>query len=161
MDEWQEHKPQSPMFSDYLGVNTNISQQEQLGWNSFMHVFLSTKWKSIYENHCTWLKNHKTGTSSASMFIQKRWILQHNMWISRNLIVHPVDKIIELLDITYANEETIIEFVMERGPLPQHMAHLFIGKITTILHKSINGKIKWLISISTIRDQFSSNYIFQ
>ena len=75
-----------------------------------MHGFNSTQWVELQHNIFTWMKSIKTGTAWSSLFIRDIWQVQQNMWLSRNLVVHLIDKRELEQDNTCANNETKAEF---------------------------------------------------
>ena len=56
-----------------------------------MHGFVSTQWKVIQHKHYEWISSNKIGSTWTSLLIRKIRIVQYNMWLSRNLVVHPID----------------------------------------------------------------------
>ena len=67
------------------------------------------------------------------MLIRKIWELKHNLFISRNLVVHPLDTKTLNVENKYIDEEIMAEFSLGIVLLPRLMKHLFKGRVTMIL----------------------------
>ena len=79
--------------------------------------------------------------------------------MARNLVVYPIETKNLDIDIKWLNVKIMVKLSLGLRPLPRCIKHLFHGEISKLL-KILNNKIKWLISVYDIIDQFSSRYLY-
>ena len=89
-----------------------------------------------------WLMSLKTGSAWASLLIRNIWLVQHSMWLSRKVDVHPINTKDLDIDNNCANSDITDEFRLGYEPFPRRTRHLFYGRIKKILDKSLTDKIK-------------------
>ena len=74
-------------------------------------------------------------------------ILQHNMWLSRSLVVHLFDNKDLETDNKYADNDIKTEFKIRLWTITTKNATPVSREHKIILEKSLDDKIKWLVSV--------------
>ena len=122
-----------------------FEQQDTIWWTSFTHWILSTYWIDLQHMHYEWLSSSKTWFAWKYGKYNMKCGYRETDWYTK-LITKTWNLITSaLIDIQ-------IEFKLECRPLPRRMKHVFQGKVKILIDKILHNKIKWLMSVYSVKD---------
>ena len=69
-------------------LQTAITQQNRIGWKSFIEGFWANKWKQHQEAYLLSIKSQRSGSLWISKLQQRIWHIAWKLWDQRNNVLH-------------------------------------------------------------------------
>ena len=132
-----------------------VLQQDSLGWNNFLHGFISIKWRQAIDMHFQHINSKKSSTLWVSRLVKKIWDIQRQLWNDRNEALHGDGNTIHVEEITAINEEVLSQWTEGSRHLPTRYHHLFKGEFRLLYQSDYHRKQQWLTSIWLAREKHS------
>jgi hypothetical protein len=132
-----------------------VLQQDSLGWNNFLHGFISSKWRQAIDMHFKKINSKKSSTLWVSRLVRKIWDIQRQLWNDRNEALHGEGNTIHVEEITAINEEVLSQWTKGSRHLPTRYHHLFKGEFRLLYQSDYHRKQQWLTSIWLAREKHS------
>jgi hypothetical protein len=128
-----------------------ISSQNVLGWDSFLHGFITVEWRKAQEAYLKRMKNKLSIRRWTTSLIQKLWDTSWDFWEHRNGILHDIGTgdLVKRMDADIQHQFAL----GSRGVLASAVP-LFAQGMESVLQSPLAVKQVWLKRVICGRERF-------
>ena len=155
LNAWRGEHPFPYTYYDNRSLRKALTQQDRIGWQSFLEGFKSLQWRLVQQQHLANIGSQKSAILWMSRLQQKLWEVMKAMWQDRNNTLHNEGNTVHQEELRAIDAEILAKWQIGIDILPRHRyEHLFCGQRQQRLTDTIHQKKMWLSSVWSARDRY-------
>jgi hypothetical protein len=142
------------LYHTWPGLTDIITQQDAVGWRTFMEGGIIHAWAAKQQEYFNWLQRRNTGKRWITTLIKKLWEISWNMWEQRNGELKTPTSPATLRE--HARLDALIRHeYTDLSTLAQRDRRWFRRPKEVLFTESHEYKQQWLESVSMARIRYS------